>query len=102
LQEILRKELNYTGAIISDCISMKGAEFQGDFLARIQAALYAGCDMVILSQQKPDFLSKVLEELNWQYTEQQDARIAKLVGNFSHASLTQPMPELANIWTINS
>jgi beta-N-acetylhexosaminidase len=102
LQEILRKELNYTGAIISDCISMKGAEFQGDFLARIQSALYAGCDMVILSQQKRDFLGKILEELNWQYTEQQSARIAKLAGNFNHPLLAQPIPELASIWTINS
>lgn len=102
LQEILRKELNYTGAIISDCISMKGAEFQGDFLARIQSALYAGCDMVILSQQKRDFLGKILEELNWQYTEQQSARIAKLAGNFNHPLLAQPIPERASIWTINS
>lgn len=102
LQEILRKELHYTGAIISDCISMKGAEFQGDFLARIQSALYAGCDMVILSQQKREFLSKILEELNWNYTEQQNARIAKLAGNFNHINLEQPVPELADIWSINS
>ena len=102
LQEILHKELNYTGAIISDCISMKGAEFQGDFLARIQSALYAGCDMVILSQQKRDFLGSILEELDWQYTEQQNVRITKLTGNFKHPNLIQPLPELAEIWSINS
>jgi len=54
LQEILRQELNFTGAIISDCVSMKGATRQGDVLARIQAALHAGCDMVITCQQKQD------------------------------------------------
>lgn len=100
LQQILRKELHYNGAIISDCISMKGAEFQGDFLARIQSALHAGCDMVILSQQKREFLAKILDELHWKYTTQQRERIGGLAGNFGHPNLQQSPPEMANIWSV--
>lgn len=102
LQEILRQELNFTGAIISDCVSMKGAEFQGDFLARIQSALYAGCDMVILSQQKREFLLAILEDLNWQYTKKQLERLEKLAGDFNNPTLRQPLPDLADIWSVNS
>lgn len=97
LQDILRKELNYSGAIISDCMAMKGAEFQGDFLARIQAALYAGCDMVILTQQKRELLAKLLSELTWQYTTMQLSRITKLAGDFTNPGLNQQLPKLADI-----
>ncbi len=48
LQEVLRKRLNFQGAIFSDDMSMAGAEVGGDFVERTRTALGAGCDMVLI------------------------------------------------------
>jgi len=47
LQKILRQQLGFTGAIISDDISMHGASFAGNHLSRTKAALSAGCDFIL-------------------------------------------------------
>ena len=48
LQDILRRQLKFYGTIISDDISMAGAEVAGNFLDRTRSALDAGCDMVLV------------------------------------------------------
>jgi beta-N-acetylhexosaminidase len=47
LQKILKQKLGFTGAIISDDISMHGASFIGDHLSRTKAAISAGCDLIL-------------------------------------------------------
>ena len=52
LQEILRCELGFTGAIVSDDLSMQGARAQaGNDTSAALMALQAGCDLVMLCNQ---------------------------------------------------
>ena len=58
-EDILRQTLGFGGLIISDCLTMAGAASAGSYTARVEQALEAGCDLLILSNR--DGLSEVLE-----------------------------------------
>lgn len=47
LQQILKGDLGFTGAVFSDDLSMHGASVAGGYVERANAALDAGCDMVL-------------------------------------------------------
>ena len=48
LKTILREELGFKGAIISDDLSMKATLYLGDMSVRAQLALEAGCDAILI------------------------------------------------------
>ncbi|OIZ95985.1 hypothetical protein A1D18_01020 [Candidatus Rickettsiella isopodorum] len=54
LQSILRKQLNFTGAIFTDDLSMKAVQHMGTISERIRLALQAGCDALLVCNCRKD------------------------------------------------
>jgi beta-N-acetylhexosaminidase len=94
LQEILREQLQFKGAIISDCLSMKAAAMPGDFVLRARMAIDAGCDMVILAQQDRDHLQWVLDKLERTNSAVSTQRLKALAGKFLDETRKTARPAL--------
>jgi beta-N-acetylhexosaminidase len=62
LQQILREELGFGGALFSDDLGMAAAAVAGSMAERARAALEAGCDMALVCNDRQAALA-VLEEL---------------------------------------
>jgi beta-N-acetylhexosaminidase len=78
----LRSELGFHGAIISDDVSMAGAAGIGDLGARVERALDAGCDLVLVCN-VPDAIPQLLDRFQDYVNPASQLRLMRLRGRQS-------------------
>ena len=88
LKDILRGELGFEGCIFSDDLSMEGATVAGGIVQRAEAALNAGCDMVLVCN-KPESANELLAGLKWDMPAPSKARMAQMHGRPHPQTLAQ-------------
>jgi beta-N-acetylhexosaminidase len=88
INDYLRGELEFKGAVISDDLSMVGAGVVGAVETRVSRALEAGCDLVLLCN-APEQVSVVLRALEGYVNPAAQLRLSRLhgVGQFEWESL---------------
>jgi len=80
LQDILRKQLGFNGVIFSDDLSMEGASCVGGYVERAEAAQQAGCDMLLLCNNRDGCIS-VIDNANINLDKVSNQRIERLLKN---------------------
>ena len=77
LQQKLRAEYRFKGVIFSDDLSMEGASVAGDMTTRVDLAQQAGCDMLLVCNDRA-MACKVLDHIAIPASLESQDRIAKM------------------------
>lgn len=77
IQAVLRERLGYDGAVICDDLSMGGAVAMGTMTERAQLALAAGCDLLLVCNDRPGTL-ELLQNLELQPRAKASRRLRRL------------------------
>jgi beta-N-acetylhexosaminidase len=79
IQNALREELRFEGAIFTDDLSMGGAREFGDIVARASAALAAGCDVLPVCNDRPS-VTTLLDRLLYDVQPSSHLRLVRMRG----------------------
>ncbi|MDX1302069.1 beta-N-acetylhexosaminidase [Photobacterium sp.] len=95
LKDVLRGELGFTGVIFSDDLNMKGADVLGSYSERAIAAQRAGCDMVMLCNNR-DGAIEALDGLPQTQVQLLDTLLKKPTGEYRDLIKTRMWQETEN------
>jgi beta-N-acetylhexosaminidase len=84
IRDVLRGEMRFQGVVFSDDLSMGGAAAAfGDVVTRATRALSAGCDMILVCNQRPSVL-ELLDRLRVEPEPASGLRLVRLHGRAGH------------------
>lgn len=83
INEILRKQLGFNGAVFSDDLSMEGAASVGDFSERAKLARQAGCDMLLVCNNEVA-AEQILDTTPIESNALREQRLLAMLGKASH------------------